>query len=174
MGSHEPFNPYSDTEYDRSFNLLYIKVNPTLVKSGIVKSKSATNTNVTSNLGIYDIGKDKLSHFFEINHDKVIIAIIYEKRYNEENKQFDFNVSSAMIFNNYDIEKREKADVLFVVAYIKSKEHFEFWKSSRNGENKVLVKTYEKERDWRIDVYNQKIIFIHKKKNEVEVEAFDW
>ena len=76
--------------------------------------------------------------------------------------------------NNSRIEKRALADVLFVITEKPEMEEYEFWISNKLGMDKRLVKRFSKEIDWRIDVYNQKIFFLHPIENGVEVEAFSW
>jgi len=172
MGLRDDYT-YLDTEYDRTFNLLYIKVNPT-VKIGIVKSKTEVDTRILSNLAIYDIEKDHLNHFFEKGIKNKIIDYFYETGYNEKLNRMDFNTDSIQIFNNQNIEQREKTDVLFVVSESESTDEHQLWKSSRSGTDKQLIKTFHKKIHWRIDVFNQKILFIHHLENEVKVESFDW
>ena len=176
MQKHTP-RPYANSDYDRDFNLLYIFVSPTeKQKSGIVKSRVDENSLLTTNLGIYDIGKDQLSHFFDIGTDKLIRRVYYERSYDAENKRMVFNVEDGHIFNNHEIEKREKFDVLFILAWNRKEEIFEFWRSSRLGEDKVLLQTYSEDEKVipKIDVFNKKVLFIKKLENKVEVEAFEW
>jgi hypothetical protein len=162
-----------DTEYDREYNLLYVKVNPT-IRTGIVKSKTEVDAKIISNLAIYDIEKNTLIHFFEKGTKNKIVYYFYETSYNEEFERMDFNTISPQIFNNQKIEKREKANKLFVITEKEQTNEYELWISSRLGTNKQMVKRFHKELDWRIDVYNQKMLFIHKLENEIKIEAIDW
>ncbi|MFK7936770.1 MAG: hypothetical protein AB8G22_24870 [Saprospiraceae bacterium] len=162
-----------DTEYDREFNLLYIKVNPT-IKTGIVKSKTEVDIKTISNLAIYEIEKDNLIHFFEKGTKNKIVHYFYETCYNEKLERMDFNTQSYQIFNNQNIEKREKSDKLFMVTEKEQTNEYELWISSRSGINKQMVKRFQKELDWRIDVYNKKVLFIHKLENEIKVTSIDW
>lgn len=162
------------TEYDRDFNSIYIQINPTTTKSGIGMSKSVTNENFISNLAIYDINKGKLKHFFDKDDKRTVLNYFYEKSYHAIDKRMVFNTSSNRIENNFDLEKREKADKLFVFIKNVNTRVFELWTSTRLGEDKKLIKSYKERVDWKLDVYNQKIFCFEKLKNEVIVEAFDW
>lgn len=164
---------YEHSEYDRDYNLLYIKVNPT-IQTGRNKTKTEVDYRTTSNLAIYDIGKDKLIHFFEKGSTNKIVYHIYETSYNETMEKMEFNKGNFKIFNNQKIEKRAKADKLFIVTEKPDNKEYELWVSSRLGNDKKMVKVFPKELDWRIDVYNMKIIFIYRLENEIKVEAIDW
>ena len=173
MGLRDIDDERIDPEYDREFNLLYIKVNPTL-KTGIVKSKRHIDENILSNLAIYDIEKDNLIHFFEKEEQKTIMAYLYETSYNEKLEKMTFNRSSHNIFNNDKIPKREKSDKLFVITKKPGGEECEMWVSSRLGHDKKLIQTFPKNLDWKIDVFNKKVLFIYKLENEIRVESIDW
>lgn len=166
-------NPFPRSAYDRTFNILYLNVNPTM-KTGIMKSKSDFDEKTVTNLAIYDIGKNELSHFFEKGNTKKILHLFYETGYNEKQKKMDFNKEHFPIFNNEDIEERAKSDKLFIVAEGATGEECEFWVSTRLGENKKRIKTFPKELDWRIDVFNQKVLFIYRLEDEVKIDAYDW
>lgn len=162
------------TEYDRNFNSIYIKVNPTTTKSGIGMSKSVTNESLFSNLAIFDIDKNKLIHFFDKDDKRIILDFLYEKSYNKEHRQMMLNTHSSRIVNNVDLERRDAADKLFIFIQNVDTKIFEIWTSTRLGEDRKLLKSYRGKTDWKLDVYNQKLFFFQKLKNEVAVESIDW
>lgn len=173
MSFHKSYNEYLDADYDRDFNLLYIEVNPT-IRTGIVKSKKEVDGNKVSNLAIYNIETGDLTYFFEKGSKQNIRHYFFEVFYDEEKERMRLNKESRMIFNNKKIPKRPASDILFLVNEKENKEEVELWQSSKKGENKKLVKTFSKKMDWRIDVFNQKILFLYQLENEVRVEAIDW
>ncbi len=159
-------------EYDRKLNLIYFKVNPT-VRVGLSK-KIDTDDSLITNLAIFDIGKNHLTHFFEKGTANKILWYGYENAFNEKYHAMEFNTEIHRVFNNQNLEKRERADKLFVVRESQDGNTRELWISNRKGEDKRLVKSYPRKTDWWIDVHNQKVIFVFKLKNEVKVEAIDW
>ena len=56
----------------------------------------------------------------------------------------DFNREGFPIFNNKKIEKREKADKLFVVTKKTDGCEYELWVSSRMGDNKKWSNLFQK------------------------------
>lgn len=170
----EIYNPNVHTERDREFNSIYIQVNPTIVRSGMMSSKTVNKSDVVSNLAIFDIAKNELSYFLEKDNKRAILEYFYEVSYDEERKTILFNRNSRRLVNGHDLEKRKKGDKLLVFVENTFDKTFEIWTSSRLGKHKKLVKTYKERVDWELDVYNQKIFVYRKLKNEVEVEMFDW
>lgn len=86
----------------------------------------------------------------------------------------NFNRTGRQIFNNQEIEKREKTDKLFVVNELTEKNQQELWVSTRAGKDKKMLQRFPIGTDWRIDVYNQKVLFIYRLDNAVKVESMDW
>jgi hypothetical protein len=158
---------------DRDLNLLYVQINPT-IRTGITRSKKEVKTNTISNLAIYEIGKDKLSYFFEKGSMNNIKYYFYETSYNEQLERMDFSMENHRIFNNKKIEKRELADKLFLVNENEESDELELWVASKLGADKKIVKVFSKNLDWRIDVYNKKVLFFHKIENGIKVESIDW
>jgi len=171
-GFSKGYDAYKDVENDPSSRLLYIKMNPT-TKTGGFMSKSEVDHSITANLAIYNVEKNELTYFFDPKEQKQISTFFYETEYHEENKRMYFN-ASINTCNNKEIAKRDCADKLFVCTENPEGNAFEFWKSSKNGSNKELLKSFNDQVSWSVDPLNKKIIFIEQLPNEVKVEAFDW
>lgn len=171
-GFSKGYDSYKGVENDPSSRLLYIKMNPT-VKTGGFMSKSEVDQSIISNLAIYNVEKNELTYFFDSKEQKRISTFFYETEYHEESQRMYFN-TSINTCNNSKIAKRDCADTLFVCTENQDGNAFEFWKSSKDGANKELVKSFNDQVSWSIDPLNKKIIFIEQLTNAVKVEAFDW
>ncbi len=165
-------NHISEINHDEQLNILYITVNPSS-STGLVRTKKEMNRNEISNLAIYNINTSTLSYLFDHQENKRILRFLFETGYNEVSESMGFNHHSSAILNK-DIKKREPSNTLFLVTEGKKKDSFEFWKASKTGDSKELVKTFGSKDDWKLDVLNKKILFITKQPNEVKVETFDW
>ncbi|MEO1413320.1 MAG: hypothetical protein AAFW73_25795 [Bacteroidota bacterium] len=171
MGKHpEAIEP---TAYDRTFNLLYLKIGPA-AKTGILGTKYEADPRLVYNLGIYDIAADELRYFFAPGTERRILHLIYETEYNDKLRRMEFSESGTFLFNNYDLDPREQSDRLFVVAQPTKSEAGELWVSNRRGEAPKLVRTFDLKMDWRIDVYNQKLLFVEVQGAVAQVHAYDW
>ena len=166
-------NDFVEFSFEREFNLLYAQVNPT-IRTGITKSKKQVQKNKISNLAIYEIGKEKLSYFFEEGSINNIKFYFYESTYNEKLERIDFNTENYVLSNNRKIEKRKLTDKLFVVTENEVGDEYKLWISSKLGTDKKMVKEFSKEIEWSIDVYNKKILFLHKVENGIKIESLNW
>lgn len=163
---------------DANANLLYIKINPTIevVKTGLVRNKteSEINTSVISNIAVYDVVNDNIKYLFDKGENINIQDFVFEKGYNSDSKMMLFNTDNSNLCNNNDIEERPCSDHLFLYVDNKSNGTYDFWKASKTKGTKELVKSFKTDTIYRLDPRHQKIIFINKLPNEVNIESFDW
>jgi len=162
-----------ETEIDSEFNFLYVTIHPT-VNQGILMASAEMDKSITSNIGIYNLKDGTTSYLFDQNENKRILSFYFEKNYNEAHHRIDFNNSTSHIINNEKIDKRATMDRLFVVTEGNSKEELELWRFTKAGDSKQLVKTFSEKDAWKLDVVNQKILFIRKSPHKVQVDSFDW
>ena len=171
---------YSLQEYqaEKTNNLLYITVNPSA--GGIRRSKTDLDKTRIIDIVIYNLNDHTLKYLFVDNSllddskKRSIVSIIFEQEYDRSNKMMSLNTHSANIINNQKIEKREPSEHLFILIESKKKGEFELWQSTKLGTALRLIKSFTENIEWRLDITNQKILFIQKKPYQVHVESFDW
>jgi len=173
MGVNSNDYDFFDLDYERDLNLLYVEINPT-IKTGITKTKKQIQRNKISNLAIYEIEKNSLSYFFKEESKNDIKFYFYENFYNEKEEMIEFNRDSYHISNNNKIEKRALENKLFVINEKKEGDEYELWISSKLGTDKKLVKVFSKKVEWKIDVYNKKILFLSSTLNGISIESINW
>ncbi len=172
---------------DKSSNLLFIEVNPDkIVKAKFGNEKKVLDTSACCNILIYNPTSNEQSYFFDPTDDRRIQYFLFETNYDKSEKLIQYNSydSRGVVINNYKHEERQPANKLLIVATKKGVGKgretekggidLEFWRSTKKGENKELITTTPSYTDWRLDVKNQKILFIHRSINNIKVESFDW
>ena len=170
------YQPDRDNEtYDRQFNLFFLSVHPKTKKMIGNKKDSPADLTKICNLIIYDIGNQTTHQFFETVAPKEIIThFFFEKSYDEEAKQIQFNQYNKRIQNNYDITQRPLTDRLLVCQENTETRQKKLWVSKKDGASMGLLATMDQEEDWRLDVYNRIIITFRRDEHDPSIKQYAW
>jgi len=167
------YNSIKGIEVEKNFNLMYVTVNPSISK-GIVMAKSELDTQRITNLGIYNLNTSELTYLFKQGANQELRTLLFESCYDEDKKRIEFNNESNHLINNRSIANREISNLLFLVREGKKTGEFEFWKSTKDGQEKELIRTFNNDEIWRLDVKNRKLIFIEKLSDQLNVNEYEW
>jgi hypothetical protein len=172
--------PQTSFYYESTYNYLYLQVHnlpkETTTRSAFSRKKSsiaAPPINWT-NIAIYDIATDSTRYLFDTNPDRKIKLFLFEQEYNAEQQKIIFNSNIGNIINNKELAVSSPKDKLLLVLEKTEQKSFEFWSSDKQGKNLQLVKTIDWNLTWKLDIQNNKILFIQPLPNAVHIEAIDW
>ncbi len=163
--------------HERDQNLLYVQVfaEAETVNSGLFsKSKVAKAAPKLTNIAIYDIAKDTTTYLLPTDAQRQIYTFMFEQSFDTEKEQLIFH-NEGNVINNEKLEaSRLPKDKLLVIIRKEEKRQLEFWTSNKKGEQLQCVHTMPWNWLWRLDVLNNKFIFIKPLDNGVKIEALDW
>jgi len=160
-------------EHERQFNLFYLSMH--LPKKGRLTSKNEDNLDFSKvvNMAIYDMSSQKTSYLFsEVSKTDIITHFMYEEGYDSNLRKINYNSNSARILNNKDIAERKPHDKLVVCQKNEDSGKQKIWSFTKRGENKALITEIDSQTEWRMDVFNQKLITFKRTLNAVEFSDY--
>jgi|GEM_PF-3196491 len=178
-------------EIERQFNLLYLSMHRSKSKKGLMSSYKDDDFDYTRafNIAILNIENNNTTYLFEqVKEEETISHLLYETGYEEEpislslphpgyqkiGKKIIFNRSSSKIINNENIEKRNPSNKLIVCQLDKSKSVQRIWRFNKHGQNKTLITEIDFKTEWRVDVFNQKILTFKRLIHNVEFDIYSF
>jgi hypothetical protein len=172
--------PNTSFYYDSTYNYLYLQVHnlpkETTNRTAFSRKKSsiaAPPINWT-NVAIYDIVADDTRYLLETDPTRKIKLFLFEQEYHAEQQKMVFNNNIGNIINNKELPATAPKDKLLVVLENTEQKSFEFWSSDKQGKNLQLLKRIAWDLTWKLDIKNNKILFIQPLSNAVNIEAIDW
>ncbi len=158
--------------YEPLHHLYYIEVYPSSKSGGFGRPKSSLNTTTISNIAIYEVLENRTTYLFEEDPHRVILTYLFEIEYLKESQSIRLNQQAYYCINNQKIKPRVPSNKLWVVVQNNTK--LEFWQANKQGQNLKLVRTISEKTSWKVDILNQKIIFVQSLPNAVEIQAIDY
>ncbi|MEN7548085.1 hypothetical protein AAG747_09195 [Rapidithrix thailandica] len=173
------FEPNRTTEeYDRQYNLFYLSLHPYIRTKSLMGSKKEEEQDKSkvANIVIYDINNQQSKTLFEqVNEQEVITHFLFETAYDKKEKGMEYNrCYSHKIQNNYDIETRSPLDKLLICQRNLESGKSKLWTANKNGDALLLLAELDKDMEWIVDVYNQKVRTFNRCMDEMKIRDYDW
>lgn len=162
-------------EHDRQFNLFYLSMHRPKKLKGLMSSKNEEDFDYKkiTNMAVFDMVNAKTTYLFKnVAKDEVITHFLYELYYRKKDGNMTFNRHSSKILNNSQIDERAPLNKLIVCQKSEETGKKKIWTFDKHGEHKTLITEIDKNTDWRIDVFNQKIITFKRSVEQVEFNDY--
>ena len=160
---------------DRQFNLLYLSIHRNKKSKGLISSKNeeVLDLSKTYNFAVLDLQTDEVTYLFdEPSEEETISHLLYETHFMDKERRVLFNRGSTKVINNESLEPREPADRLIVCQTNQSKDSYRIWTFTKKGQNKRLIAEADSDTEWRVDVFNQKLLTFKRSSEKVVFKSY--
>jgi len=161
--------------FERSFNFYYKSISDTIFFNN-ERGKEKFEEAIT-NVAFYDINSNTTTKLFPEDFNQRIETFYFEKSYVDSLRKIEFEIINRLyyydvVYNNYEINKREISEYIYIVTYSKETKKYTLWSCHKTGKDLTKITEYDYSRSLKLDIYNRQIMIAVQVNNDIQISTF--